>query len=68
MDDTLSWPYHITEITLKIAKSTYHLARIKNFIGDCCRKTFYHAYIHDKIKCGVLPLGGGGGGGGLPIS
>ena len=54
MDNNLSWAYHITEITSKIAKSTYQLARIKHFIDERCRKTFYHAYIHNKLEYGIL--------------
>ena len=46
--------YHITEITSKIAKSTYQLARIKHFIDESCRKTFYHAYMYNKLECGIL--------------
>ena len=30
-DENLSWSYHIKEITSKIGKSTYQLARIKSF-------------------------------------
>ena len=37
-----------------MAKSTYQLARIKNFIDERCRKTFYHAYIHNKLEYGIL--------------
>ena len=33
-----------------MAISTYHLARFKNFIGERCRKTFYHAYTHNKLE------------------
>ena len=54
MDNYLSWAYHIKEITSKIAKSTYQLARIKHFIDESCRKTFYHAYIHNKLEHGIL--------------
>ena len=49
VDNNLSWAYHIKEITSKIAKSTYQLARIKHFIDERCRKIFYHAYIHNKL-------------------
>ena len=41
-----------------MAKSTYQLARIKNFIAERCRKTFYHAYIHNKLEYGILLFGG----------
>ena len=58
MDNNLSWAYHIKEITSKMAKSTYQLARIKNFIDERCRKTFYHAYIHNKLEYGILLFGG----------
>ena len=58
VDNKLSWAYHIKEITSKIAKSTYQLARIKNFIDERCRKTFYHAYIHNKLEYGILLFGG----------
>ena len=34
--------------------TTYQLARIKNFIDERCRKTFYHAYIHNKLEYGIL--------------
>ena len=54
VDINLSWAYHIKEITSKMAKSTYQLARIKNFIDKRCRKTFYHAYIHNKHEYGIL--------------
>ena len=37
-----------------MAKSTYQLARIKNFIDEHCRKTFHHAYIHNKLEYGIL--------------
>ena len=40
VDNNLSWAYHIKDITSKIAKSTYQLARIKHFIDERCRKTF----------------------------
>ena len=30
------------------------LSRIKNFIDERCRKTFYHAYIHNKLEYGLL--------------
>ena len=58
VDNNLSWAYHIKEITSKIAKSTYQLARIKHFIDERCRKTFYHAYIHNKLEYGILLFGG----------
>ena len=58
MDNNLSWAYHIKEITSKMAKSTYQLAKIKNFIDERCRKTFYHAYIHNKLEYGILLFGG----------
>ena len=35
----------------------YQLARIKHFIDDRCRKIFYHAYIHNKLGCGILLFG-----------
>ena len=54
VDNNFSWAYHIKEITSKMAKSTYQLARIKNFIDERCRKTFYHAYIHNKLEYGIL--------------
>ena len=54
VDNNLSWAYHIKEITSKIAKSTYQLARIKHFIDERCRKTYYHAYIHNKLEYGIL--------------
>ena len=41
-----------------MAKSTYQLARFKNFIDERCRKTFYHAYIHSKLEYGILLFGG----------
>ena len=58
VDNNLSWAYHIKEITPKI--TPYQLARIKhfNFIDERCRKTFYHAYIHNKLEYGILPFGG----------
>ena len=34
VDNNLSWAYHIKEITSKMAKSTYQLARIKNCIDE----------------------------------
>ena len=37
----VSWAFHVKEITSKMTKSTYQLARIKNFIDERCRKTFY---------------------------
>ena len=58
MDNNLSWSYDIKEITSKIAKSTYQLARIKNFIDERSRKTFYHAYTHNNLKYGMLLFGG----------
>ena len=58
VDNNLSWAYHIKEITSKMAKSIYQLARIKNFIDERCRKTFYHAYIHNKLEYGILLFGG----------
>ena len=42
----------------KITQSTYQLARIKHFIDELCRKTFYHAYIHNKLEYGKLLFGG----------
>ena len=48
VDNNLSWAYHIKEITPKVEKSTYQLARFKHFIDGRCQKTFYHAYIHNK--------------------
>ena len=54
VNNNLSCAYHIKEITAKIAKSTYQLARIKHFIDERCRKTFYHAYIHNKLEYGIL--------------
>ena len=41
-----------------MAKSIYQLARIKNFIDERRRKTFYHAYIHNKLEYGILLFGG----------
>ena len=41
-----------------MAKSTYQLARINNFIDERCRKTFYHACIHNKLEYGILLFGG----------
>ena len=41
-----------------MAKSIYQLARIKNFIDERCRKTFYHAYIQIKLEYGILLFGG----------
>ena len=41
-----------------MAKSEYQLARIKNVIDERCWKTFYHAYIHNKVENGILLLGG----------
>ena len=61
VNENLSWSYHIKEITSKIAKSTYQLARIKHFIellDDRCRKISYHAYIHNKLEYGILLFGG----------
>ena len=58
VDNNLSWAYHIKEITSKMAKYTYQLARIKNVIDERCRKTFYHAYIHNKLEYGILLFGG----------
>ena len=58
VDNNLSWVYHIKEITSNMAKSTYQLARNKNFIDERCRKTFYHAYIHNKLEYGILLFGG----------
>ena len=58
MDENLSWSYHIKEITSKIAKFTYQIARIKNFVDDRFRKIFYHAYIHNKLEYGILLFGG----------
>ena len=67
VDGNLSWAYHIKEITSKRAKSAYQFARIKNFVEDRCRKTFYHSHIHSKFEFGKLLfffffffLGGGG--------
>ena len=57
VDNNLSWAYHIKEITSKMAKSTYQLSRIKNFIDERCRKTFYHPYIHNKLEYGILLFG-----------
>ena len=54
VDNNLSWAYNIKQITSKMAESTYQLARIKNFIDERCRKTFYHAYIHNKLEYGIL--------------
>ena len=54
VDNNLSWAYHIKEIISKMAKSIYQLARIKNFIDERCQKTFYHAYIHNKLEYGIL--------------
>ena len=56
--NNLFWAYHTKEITSKMAKSTYQLARIKIFIDERCRKTFYHAYIHNKHEYGILLFGG----------
>ena len=58
VDNNLSLAYHIKEITSKIAKSTYQSAKIKHFIDERCRKTFYHAYIHNKLEYGILLFGG----------
>ena len=33
------------------------LARIKNFIDERCRKTFYRAYVHNKLEYGILLFG-----------
>ena len=41
-----------------MANSTYQLSRMKNFIDERCRKTFYHAYIHNKLEYGILLFGG----------
>ena len=54
VDNNLSWAYHITS---KMAKSTYQLARIKNSIDERCQKTFYHAYIYNKLEYGILLFG-----------
>ena len=58
VDDNLSWSSHIQTLSSGIAKSVYQLARLKNFIDDRCRKTFYYSYIHNKLVYG-LPLYGG---------
>ena len=58
VDNNLSWTYHIKEITSKIVKSTYQLARIKHFIDERCRKTFYHAHILNELEYGILLFGG----------
>ena len=49
VDNRLSWSSHIKTLTSTIAKATYQLARINNFINADCRKTFYHAYIHSRL-------------------
>ena len=41
-----------------MGKSTYQLARIKNFIDERCRQTLYHADIHNKLDYGILLFGG----------
>ena len=41
-----------------MAKSTYHLARIKKNLDERFRKTFYHSYIHNKLEYGILLFGG----------
>ena len=58
MDKNLSCSYQCKEITSKIAESTYQLARVKNVKDERCRKTFYHAYIHNKLEYGILLYGG----------
>ena len=58
VDDKLSWSNHIHNLTSSIAKAVYQLARIKNFIDERCRKSFYHAYIHSKLQYGLLIFGG----------
>ena len=42
VDNSLSCSFYITEITSKLVKSTYQLARIKHFIDDGGQKMFYH--------------------------
>ena len=58
VDKNLSWAYHIKEITSKIEKSTYQLKSIKHFIDERCRKTFYRAYMHNKLEYRILLFGG----------
>ena len=61
VDENLFWSYHIKEITSKIAKSTYQLARIQNFVDDRCRKIFYHAHMNNKLEYVILLFGGAAG-------
>ena len=58
VDNRLSWSSHIKTLTSTIAKATYQLARIKNFINADCRKTFYYAYIHSRLEYGLMLYGG----------
>ena len=42
MNNSLSCSFYIKEITSKLVKFTYQLARIKHFIDDGGQKMFYH--------------------------
>ena len=58
IDENLNWSSHIFELTNKLSKSVYQLARIKNFIDEKCRKAFYFSYIHARLEYGILLFGG----------
>jgi hypothetical protein len=49
IDQTLSWAPHVSYTAKKISQRLYQLSRIKHFVDQTSRLTFYYAYIQSLL-------------------
>ena len=51
--------FRFSLLSLLLEGNVYHLINLfPHFIDERCRKTFYHAYIHNKLEYAILLFGG----------
>ena len=57
MDETLSWNYHTSQLSLKLSRSIGILAKIRHYVSPETLRLIYFALFSSHMSCGCIIWG-----------
>lgn len=60
IDESLSWKKQIAHINTKIARASFAINQVKNFLPEESLRTLYHALVYPHLSYGILAWGAAG--------
>ena len=54
IDETLTWSFHITQLTLQLSKYAGLIYRLRNYVARKTICMLYHTSVDSKIQYGII--------------